>query len=159
MQSNQYVMANIKIPIQINAAGKTTPIMEYISIAIEKCDTLPQKSIENIKDISIIDLINSALLDTTSYQKTPVVAEPASEDEYKTDEKEDPVAEFQKPLSVSKLELETKRQVRIRQNTTFKHKQRAFSRYSVKNHPRSSGKDVDFSPPQEVQAPELATFQ
>lgn len=153
-------MANIKIPIQINSAGKTTPIMEYISIAIEKCDTLPQKSIENIKDISIIDLINSALLDTTAYQNTPtvtpVVAEPVSEDEYKTDEKEETVIQ---PLSVSKLEIESKKKGRVRQNTTFKHKQRAFSRYSVKNHPRSSGKDVDFSPPQEVQGPELATSQ
>ena len=133
-------MANIKIPIQINAAGKTTPIMEYISIAIEKCDTLPQKSIENIKDISIIDLINSALLDTTSYQKTadatPVIAEQSYEDdvEDKTDEKEDPVAELQKPLSVSKFELESKKKGRVRQNTTFKQKHRAFSRYSVKNH-------------------------
>jgi hypothetical protein len=141
MQLNQYVMANIKIPIQINAAGKTTPIMEYISIAIEKCDTLPQKSIENIKDISIIDLINSALLDTTSYQKTadatPIIAEQSYEDdvEDKIDEKEDPVAELQKPLSVSKLELETKKRGRVRQNTTFKQKHRAFSRYSVKNHP------------------------
>lgn len=138
MQSNQYVMANIKIPIQINAIGKTAPLMEYISIAIEKCDTLPQKSIENIKDISIIDLINSALLDTTSYQNTPtvtpVVAEPVSEDEYKTDEKEDQVVEPKKPLSVSKLEIESKKQGHVRQNTTFKQKHRAFSRYSVKNH-------------------------
>jgi hypothetical protein len=135
MQSIQYVMANIKIPIQINATGKTAPLMEYISIAIEKCDTLPQKSIENIKDISIIDLINSALLDTTSYQNTPtatpVVAEPFCEDEINTEEKEVPE---QKPLSVSKLELETKKLGRVRQNTTFKHKHRAFSRYSVKNH-------------------------
>ena len=128
-------MANIKIPIQINATGKTAPLMEYISIAIEKCDTLPQKSIENIKDISIIDLINSALLDTTSYQNAPHMSieatEPASEDEDKIDEKEDPE---QKPLSVSKLELETKKLGRVRQNTTFKQKPRAFSRYSIKNH-------------------------
>ena len=138
MQSNQYVMANIKIPIQINAAGKTTPIMEYISIAIEKCDTLPQKSIENIKDISIIDLINSALLDTTSYQNNADASEetePSCEHVDDVNIKEDPAPQPHKPLSVSKFELETKRQVRIRQNTTFKHKQRAFSRYSVKNHP------------------------
>lgn len=135
MQSIQYVMANIKIPIQINATGKTAPLMEYISIAIEKCDTLPQKSIENIKDISIIDLINSALLDATSCQNaptvTPVVAEPSCENEIDTEEKEDPA---QKPLSVSKLELETKKLGRVRQNTTFKQKPRAFSRYSIKNH-------------------------
>lgn len=138
MQSNQYVMANIKIPIQINAAGKTTPIMEYISIAIEKCDTLPQKSIENIKDISIIDLINSALLDTTSYQKTADASEetePSCEHVDDVNVKEDPAPQHNKPLSVSKFELETKRQVRVRQNTTFKQKHRAFSRYSVKNHP------------------------
>lgn len=135
MQSIQYVMANIKIPIQIDTKGKTAPLMEYISIAIEKCDALPQKSVENIKDISIIDLINSALLDTTSYQNAPPMSieanEPVSEDEDKIDEKEDPV---HKPLSVSKLELETKKRGRVRQNTTFKHKHRAFSRYSVKNH-------------------------
>jgi len=135
MQSIQYVMANIKIPIQIDTKGKTAPLMEYISIAIEKCDALPQKSVENIKDISIIDLINSALLDTTSYQSAPHMSieatEPVSEDEDKIDEKEDPV---HKPLSVSKLELETKKRGRVRQNTTFKHKHRAFSRYSVKNH-------------------------
>ena len=128
-------MANIKIPIQIDTKGKTAPLMEYISIAIEKCDALPQKSVENIKDISIIDLINSALLDTTSYQNAPPMSieanEPVSEDEDKIDEKEDPV---HKPLSVSKLELETKKRGRVRQNTTFKHKHRAFSRYSVKNH-------------------------
>jgi len=85
MQSIQYVMANIKIPIQIDTKGKTTPLMEYISIAIEKCDALPRKSVENIKDISIIDLINSALLDTTSYQNAPPMSieetEPVSEDE------------------------------------------------------------------------------
>ena len=130
-------MANIKIPIQINATGKTTPLMEYISIAIEKCDTLPQKSIENIKDISIIDIINSALLDTTSYQNTadatPIIAEQSYEDdvEDKIDEKEETVIQ---PLSVSKFELESKKKGRVRQNTTFKHKHRAFSRYSVKNH-------------------------
>ena len=150
-------MANIKIPIQIDTKGKTTPLMEYISIAIEKCDALPRKSVENIKDISIIDLINSALLDTTSYQSAPPMStEPVSEDEDKIDEKEYPTAKLHKPLSVSKFELETKRG-RVRQNTTFKHKHRAFSRYSVKNHPRNSYTDVDFSPPQEVPALESAT--
>jgi len=138
MQSIQYVMANIKIPIQIDTKGKTTPLMEYISIAIEKCDALPRKSVENIKDISIIDLINSALLDTTSYQSAPPMSieatEPVSEDEDKIDEKEDPTAELHKPLSVSKLEIESKKKGRVRQNTTFKQKHRAFSRYSVKNH-------------------------
>ena len=127
-------MANIKIPIQITSAGKTAPLMEYISIAIEKCDGLPAKSIENIKDISIIDLINSALLDATVYQAAPTTVaatDLSCEDEDKIDEKEDPVKE---PLLVSKLELESKKRGVIRQNTTFKHKYRAFSRYSVKNH-------------------------
>ena len=38
-----YVMANIRMPLSIGENGDVTPLIEYISIEIEKCDVLPEK--------------------------------------------------------------------------------------------------------------------
>jgi hypothetical protein len=133
----QYVMANIKIPIRINSTGETSPLMEYIAIAIEKCDSLPAKSVDNLKELSMVDLINSALFDV-EFHKEDVMASPEPESVEK-DEGATPASspEFP-PLFVSKEEVETKSHAKSRQNTTFKQKHRKISRYSMKNYARNS---------------------
>jgi hypothetical protein len=44
------IMANIKIPIELKDDTTITPMIEYISIDIEKCENLPEKvEISNVQ--------------------------------------------------------------------------------------------------------------
>jgi hypothetical protein len=44
-------MANIKIPIELKDDTSITPMIEYISIDIEKCENLPEKvEISNVQN-------------------------------------------------------------------------------------------------------------
>lgn len=45
--SKQYVIANIKIPIEILENGSTNPFMERCSIELEKCQILPPENKNN----------------------------------------------------------------------------------------------------------------
>lgn len=149
MNSLQYVMANIQIPIQINGLGKTEILIDYMAIAIEKCENLPEKTIENVHELSLIDQINTVLIATAALPATTTTlsdneCQPDNSNEGSqlpvdndtncdTNHTEDNDPQPAPQLFLSREEIGAKRGARVRQNTTFKNKNRTMSRYSVKN--------------------------
>ncbi len=65
MQNSQqkYIIANIKIPIEILDNGEQIPYMNNISIDFTKSNTLPP--LQNIENIDIINLIQDLLKNNT----------------------------------------------------------------------------------------------
>jgi len=130
MNKIQHVMANIKIPIQINKNGETELLIDLMSIELNKCDTLPEKTIENIKELSLIDQINIVLMNTNNN----VMPEPEPEIINSNIEPQEPtVTEPPEPVSpfLSKDEIKPQKH-RIRKNTSFKNKTQNHYRHTSK---------------------------
>ena len=122
--NDRYVMANIKMPIKVNADGSTEPLPEYISFELEKCD----KPSENVKSKNVqsefIENINRLFnIHQNDEQSNPVI-EPAKE--------ESPIV-----LTVTKEEINNRPKKSSVHNTTFKNIHNPRSRHTMKNYSNS----------------------
>ena len=57
-----YFIANIKIPLEIKADDSFDPMIDYISVEIEKCEKLPEKVDISIVQTNFFQQIKSLLL-------------------------------------------------------------------------------------------------
>ena len=56
-----YVMANIKLPLLVKPDGDVMPLIDHISIDIERCDELPEKVDTNDAELSFMEQIKNIL--------------------------------------------------------------------------------------------------
>jgi len=71
----KYVMANIKLPLSIKPDGYIEPLIEYISISIDKCDSLPERVDPTISQTDFFKQIQS-LLSEKSISNEPIIEPP-----------------------------------------------------------------------------------
>lgn len=103
----KYVMANIQIPIEILEDNSLSPLSEYMTIEINKCDALPEKKDTHCP--SLLEKINALFTTTTEKPST-------------TDEE----------ISISLNDISTKK-TKPRNNTSFKNMPSSKSRYTLKH--------------------------
>jgi len=65
-------MANIKLPLSIKPDGYIEPLIEYISISIDKCDSLPERVDPTISQTDFFKQIQS-LLSEKSISNEPII--------------------------------------------------------------------------------------
>lgn len=124
--NDRYVMANIKMPIKVNADGTTDPLAEYMSFELEECD----KPDANLKPRNVqsefIENINR-LFNIHQNEQNSSVIEPL-----KNIEKEPPIA-----LTITKDEINRHPKKSAAHNTSFKNIHNARSRHTIKNYSNS----------------------
>ena len=126
MESKKYVIANMRIPIEIKKGNNHEILTDYMAVTIEKCEVLPEKTIADVNNFSLLNQINEILV---IEQESSAVVNNTIE------EKENPIIEIESvpKMFVSKNDLERKGGNRLRNNTSFKNKSRNLHRYSIKN--------------------------
>jgi len=126
MESKKYVIANMRIPIEIKKGNNHEILTDYMAVTIEKCEVLPEKTIADVNNFSLLNQINEILV---IEQESSAVVNNTIE------EKENPIIEIESvpKMFVSKNDLERKGGNRLRNNTSFKNKSRNLNRYSIKN--------------------------
>jgi len=126
MESKNYVIANMRIPIEIKKGNNHEILTDYMAVTIEKCEFLPEKTIADVNNFSLLNQINEILV---IEQESSAVINNTIE------EKENPIIETElvHKMFVSKSDLEKKGGNRSRNNTSFKNKSRNLNRYSIKN--------------------------
>ena len=103
----KYVMANIQIPIELLEDNSLLPLSEYMTIEINKCDTLPEK--KDTQCPSLLEKINALF---TSHIDNPSINDTE--------------------LSISLNDISTKK-TKPRNNTSFKNVPSSKSRYTLKH--------------------------
>jgi hypothetical protein len=102
--NKRYVLANIKIPLEIKEDGAFEPLSDCISISIEKINDIPKKSENNNNNEYIKEQI--ALL----FKESNIL-----------------------PI-ISNDELTNRNHRTHKKNISFRNKKSHFSRYTVKNY-------------------------
>lgn len=120
MNEKKYLIANIKIPIEVKANGSIEPLKDYIDIEFSKCSELPKKQDTQVNYAFVMNNIKNLLSEETE-EKIP-------------DEKEQEVPEEKEEQKIMVLKSEIKNKVlKNNFNTSFKVKPKSISRYSIKN--------------------------
>ena len=132
MSEPKYIIANIKLPIQIEDGKIIQTMSNNISIDFENCDKLPAISNNTIN----YEIIKNKLYEHLSSDRAKI-------------EKE---GEIEK-LFISMDELRNKTRSH-RRNTSFKNKPNNRNRFTSKNYSSNSNKDVDSSQQPMVQGQE-----
>lgn len=134
MESKKYVIANMRIPIEIKKGNNHEILTDYMAVTIEKCEVLPEKTIADVNNFSLLNQINE-ILNSTEEDNLVMETESATVINNTIEEKESPIieTEFVHKMFVSKSDLEKKSGNRSRNNTSFKNKTRNLNRYSIKN--------------------------
>ena len=115
-----YFIANIKIPLEIKEDDSFDPMIDYISVEIEKCEKLPEKVDISIVQTNFFQQIKSLLL-----TQTPVI-----ENEIKDKNINNQVVLVTEELN--KINTKDKRKIK---NITFKnYSEKTKYRNTIKNH-------------------------
>jgi hypothetical protein len=115
-----YFIANIKIPLEIKADDSFDPMMDYISVEIEKCEKLPEKVDISIVQTNFFEQIKSLLL------TQPSVIENEIKDENTNNEL------VFVPEELNKINTKNKKKFK---NITFKnYSEKTKYRNTIKNH-------------------------
>jgi len=131
MTTKKYLIANVKIPMEISENGTYESLTEYLSIDFTHCDKLPEKSQDlnsslNSKYKSMIDgIFSNKTEDDQLDQETPLVQENPVAQETQLAQ-EEPIFK----LSVLLNEIAQKKQGK---NTSFKNKTKNKHTFSQKN--------------------------
>lgn len=145
----KYILANIRIPIEINDTGNTKPLLSRSSIEIFKCTELPPENPNYSKDIAnkISSFLNGVSISNTHPPEPSADPDPATEPEPEPEPATEPEPEPE-PIPVPQLTVlkeEIQQAGKRSQNISFK-------RYKKNNHRKSSKRrqasiqieDVDF---------------
>jgi hypothetical protein len=141
MESNEskYIMAIIKIPVEIQSNGKTVTHDNKMVMDFENIDKLP----ENVENRPTLNIFN----DLFSNHKQTYTNE-STQEHPKQEEQEGPVNPitnaiqqvFKNQIFVKKEEIQKKQR---KSNTTFKNKKSKNQRISQKVYPFNSSSDQD----------------
>ena len=138
--NERYVMANIKMPIKINADRTTEPLAEYISFELEQCD----KPSANLKSRNVqsefIQSINRLFNQPDETEST--IDPPQNIEMNETESTIEPPQNMEKELSfaltITKEEIKRPPKKSAGHNTTFKNlHHNARTRHTVKNYSNS----------------------
>ena len=150
MESNEskYVMAIIKIPIEIQSNGKTVTHDDKMVMYFENIDKLP----ENVENKPASNIFN----DLFSNHKQ-IYTKENTQEQPKQEEPVNPITNaiqqvFKNQIFVKKEEIQKKKR---KTNTTFKNKKTKNQRISQKVYPFNSSTDQDVDLVQLPMGPEL----
>jgi len=135
-EPKKYILAHIKVPMEINEDGTFETLPNYLSINFENLKDLPSPSDNDYNNDYIKQQIVSLLSnnDNTVSTKNEIL------------ESNDKKSELiEKPLTLSQIDLNNRKQKSHMKNITFKNKLQSVSRFTVKNYSElsSNNKDVD----------------
>jgi len=138
MESNEskYIMAIIKIPVEIQSNGKTVTHDDKMVMDFENIDKLP----ENVENKSASNIFN----DLFSNHKQ-IYTKENTQEQPKQEEPVNPITNaiqqvFKNQIFVKKEEIQKKQR---KSNTTFKNKKSKNQRISQKVYPFNSSSDQD----------------
>ena len=130
---SKYVMAIIKIPVEIQSNGKTVTHDDKMVMDFQNIDKLP----ENIENKPALNIFNDLFSNLTHKQSHIVEEEPKKEASPITNALQQI---FKNQIFVKKDEIQKKQR---KSNTTFKNKKSKIHRITQKIYPTSSDQDVD----------------
>jgi 6-pyruvoyl-tetrahydropterin synthase len=143
MESNEskYIMATIKIPIEIQSNGKTVTHDNKMVMDFENIDKLP----ENIENKSASNIFNDLFSNHKQIYTKENTQEQPKQQEPKQEEPVNPITNaiqqvFKNQIFVKKEEIQKKQR---KSNTTFKNKKSKNQCISQKVYPTSTDLDVD----------------
>ena len=139
----KYILANIRIPIEITDTGNTKPLLSRSSIEVFNCTELPPENPNYSKDIA--NKISSFLNGVSIPNTHPPEPEPEPEPEAETEAEPEPEPIHPPPPQLTVLKEEIQQGGKRSQNISFK-------RYKKNNHRKTSKRrqasiqieDVDF---------------
>lgn len=128
---NEYIYANVRIPITLKPDNTIETLNDYIKIEFEKCDGLPEKNSEPVN----YDIITKI--------KTLLNAEEEREEKIEENQEEEtitcsPVEKHEtkeEPLTITMEELLNKTKKKPSNNTTFKKYKNRHLRNTMRVHP------------------------
>jgi hypothetical protein len=145
MESNEskeskYIMAIIKIPVEIQSNGKTVTHDDKMQMDFQNIDKLPE-TIQNKPTLNIFNNLFSNFND----KKSESTQEQPKQPEQKEEEPVNPITNalqqvFKNQIFVKKEEIQKKKR---KTNTTFKNKKTKNQRISQKVYPFNSSTDQD----------------
>jgi hypothetical protein len=118
----KYVIANIKIPMEVNEDGSYNPLPDYITMSFEKILESPQKP-----DISYNnDYIRDQILSLFESDNKEIIEDAETEEADSSKEEIHPIISYD--------ELRNKQHKTHNKNISFKNKKSSTTKYSVKNY-------------------------
>jgi hypothetical protein len=118
----KYVIANIKIPMEVNENGSYNPLPDYITMSFEKILESPQKP-----DISYNnDYIRDQILSLFESHNKEIIEDAETEESFSNKEEIHPIISYD--------ELRNKQHKTHNKNISFKNKKSSTTKYSVKNY-------------------------
>ena len=113
--SKQYIIANIKIPIEILENGSTHPFMERCTIELEKCEILPPENKSN--NSLFIEKLTEFINKNTNHTKSETA----------------PTNDIISNLFVNKNEIKSRSKNRSLVTTFKNYPTKKINRFTVKN--------------------------
>jgi len=143
-RESKYVMAIIKIPVEIGSNGKTVTHDDKMQMDFEHLDKLPE-TIQNKPTLNIFDNLVSNLNHKQESTIQVKVEEPTLPEENLKEEPANPITNalqqvFKNQIFVKKEEIQKKQR---KSNTTFKNKKSKINRITQKVYPTHTDQDVD----------------
>jgi len=130
-EPKRYILAHIKVPMEINEDGSFETLPDYLSINFENLKELPSPSDNDYNN----DYIKQQIISLLSNNDNTLPTET-------NEQKLEPI---EKPLILSQIDLNNRKQKSHMKNITFKNKAQSVSRFTAKNYSElsSNSKDVD----------------
>jgi hypothetical protein len=135
-EPKRYILAHIKVPMEINEDGTFETLPDYLSINFENLKELPSPTDNDYNNDYIKQQIISLLANNDNTLST-------KNETTETNEQEpEPI---EKPLLLSHIDLNNRKQKTHTKNITFKNKAQSVSRFTAKNYSAisSNSKGVD----------------
>jgi 6-pyruvoyl-tetrahydropterin synthase len=134
-KESKYIMAIIKIPVEIQSNGKTVTHDDKMQMDFQNIDKLP----ENVENKPASNIFNDLFSNLTHKQSHIVEKESTKE------ETANPITNalqqvFKNQIFVKKEEIQKKQR---KSNTTFKNKKSKINRITQKVYPTHTDQDVD----------------
>jgi hypothetical protein len=114
--NKKFIMAHIKVPMEINEDGTFETLPNYLSILFENLKELPDPSDNNYNN---------------EYLKQQIISLLSNNNSSVTEEEPEPV---EKPLLLSHIDLNNRKLKTHMKNITFKNKPHSVSRFTTKNY-------------------------
>ena len=129
---NEYIYANVRIPIMLNSDNTIETLNDYIKIELEKCDGLPEKNSEpvnydiitKIKSLLNIEQVKEETNEENEEDEQAITCSPVEKHETK-----------EEPLIITMDELLNKTKKKSSNSTTFKKYKSRHLRNTMRVHP------------------------
>lgn len=129
---NEYIYANVRIPIMLNSDNTIETLNDYIKIELEKCDGLPEKNSEpvnydiitKIKSLLNIEQVKEETNEENEEGEQAITCSPVEKHETK-----------EEPLIITMDELLNKTKKKSSNSTTFKKYKSRHLRNTMRVHP------------------------